>query len=116
MLHTWKNAAYLGDLNFGKTFGKTFGEKFGKSENDLVFLENDRSFARLSERSCHEPRLMDFDTCWKHNTLYSGIKIVVQKYKTLEVFYSIFFQKFPNFFPNFLKISKEFGKKFGKKW
>jgi hypothetical protein len=33
MLHTWQNAAYLGDLNFGKKFGK----KFGKGENDLVF-------------------------------------------------------------------------------
>jgi hypothetical protein len=29
MLHAWQNAAYLGDLNFGKMFGK--------SENDLVF-------------------------------------------------------------------------------
>jgi hypothetical protein len=34
MLHTWQNAAYLGDLNFEKMFGK----KFGKSENDLVFF------------------------------------------------------------------------------
>jgi hypothetical protein len=26
MLHTWQNAAYLGNLNFGKTFGKKFGK------------------------------------------------------------------------------------------
>jgi hypothetical protein len=38
MLHTWQNAAYLGDLNFGKTFGKQFGKKFGKCENDSVFF------------------------------------------------------------------------------
>ncbi len=30
MLHTWPNAAYLGDLNFGKKFEK----KFGKCDND----------------------------------------------------------------------------------
>ena len=64
---------HLGDLNFGKKFGKSLENvKMTK-----FFLENDRSFARLSERSCHEPRLVDFDTCWKYNTLYNGIKIVV---------------------------------------
>jgi hypothetical protein len=34
MLHTWQNAAYLVDLNFGKKFGEKFGEKFGKCQND----------------------------------------------------------------------------------
>jgi hypothetical protein len=52
-------------------------------KNDLSFLGNDRSFARLSERFCHEPRRVDFDTCWKNNTIYNGIKIVVPKGKTL---------------------------------
>ncbi len=67
MLHTWQNAAYLGDLNFGKEFGekfrKKFGKKFGKSENDLVFLENDKLFARFSEHSHHKHCLVDFNTC-----------------------------------------------------
>jgi hypothetical protein len=104
MLHTLQNAAYYGDL--GKKFGKKFKTMFGKSENDLNFLENDRSFARLSERSCHEPSLVDFDTCWKYNTIYNGIKILVLKDKNLEKFFQTFFQTFPNS----LEISKLFDK------
>jgi hypothetical protein len=30
MLHTWQNAAYLGDHKFGKMFGKKFGKKVWK--------------------------------------------------------------------------------------
>ncbi len=80
-----------------------------------IFMENDRSFARLSERSCHEPRLADFDTCWKYNTIYNVTKIVVPMGKTLEKFCQTFFQLLQTF-PNFLEFSKEFGKRFGKKW
>jgi hypothetical protein len=39
MLHTWQNAAYLGDLNFGEKFGIFFGNFFGKSDYDLVFWQ-----------------------------------------------------------------------------
>jgi hypothetical protein len=62
-----------------------------------IFLENDRSFAPMSERSCHEPRLVDFDTCWKYNTNYNGIKIVVPSQKSLEKY----FQTFSNFSKHF---------------
>jgi hypothetical protein len=36
MLHTWQNATYLADLNFGKSLEKVW-KKFGKSKKDLVF-------------------------------------------------------------------------------
>jgi hypothetical protein len=41
MLHTWQNAAYFGNINFGKKvwifFWKTVWIFFGKSEDDFVF-------------------------------------------------------------------------------
>ncbi len=90
-------------------------EKFGKGENDLVFLENDRSFARRSECSCHEPRLVDFDACWKYNTLYNGSKIVSPNGESLEKFSKAFPKLFQTF-PKCLEKLEKFEKSFGKKW
>jgi hypothetical protein len=39
MLHTWQNAAYLGDLNFGKRFGEKVGKKVGKSLEKVKMTE-----------------------------------------------------------------------------
>ncbi len=60
-----------------KVWKKSLEKSLENVKMNQVFLENDRSIARLSERSCHEPRLVDFDTCWKYNAIYNGIKIVV---------------------------------------
>ncbi len=75
-------------------------KKVWKKWKWLSFFEDERSFARLSEHSCHEPRLVNFDTCWKYNTIYNGIKIVVLKDKTL----GNFFQFFSNFFQTLWKF------------
>jgi hypothetical protein len=110
MLHTWQNAAYLGDLNSGNKFGK----KFGKSENDLVFWKmTGRSLGWVNLPATN--LISWISTRAGNNTLYNGIKIVVLKDKILKKFFQMFFQLFQTF-PNSLEISKEFGKKFGKKW
>ncbi len=55
---------------------------------------------------------MDFDTCWKYNTIYNGIKIVVPRAKLWKSFSKLFsnfsklfqtLRKFPNFLEKKLK-------------
>ncbi len=55
------------------------------------------------ERFCQEPLSLDFDKCWKCNTLYNGIKKVCASNSKLEklgkIFYT-FFQTFSNSLEN----------------
>jgi hypothetical protein len=83
-------------------------QKGGGHQDDRRELDVARTRTFLPRTSSR----VDFDTCWKYNTIYNGIKIVVPKDKTLETFSQTFSQTFPNS----LEISKLFGKMFGKKW
>jgi hypothetical protein len=61
---------------------------------------------------------VDLDTCWKYNTVYNSIKIVVPKNKTLETFFKTFvqiFKTFPNFFQTLWKFPESLKKSLKKK-
>ncbi len=76
MLHTWPNAAYLGDLNFGKKFGKKVWKKVWKMSKWLwIFLKmTGRSLCWVNFPATN---LVSWISTRAYITIYNGIKIVV---------------------------------------